>query len=1288
MSFASSTVSNSKSNLSEWTSINIAKSMVWSDSGLSLFDYELDRRNADTVCTLLHDLQFKIVAVWIVGRPLNGYKKTSYEHWSIKIQAPPALLSMDWLESKKKGAFGLQQTVATDAELEDFLHYFVRKQDGSKIKKKWRIISSVTPSPLKNTSYLKYIDDHDIQKLKAFMKKNNNKRNVTDLVQHIDIKKNVADIADFISMWTETLTKTGQKRAVTYNAITRNCQQFAVDLFDFLVGYKYSEKVQYARVRVQSPFDKQKYNIQENINDEKNKNDHKSDKYINHNWHDFTENYIVNELQSYFDNEKMEQKYDVEEDKEEEEEIDENKDISIELIEDILVTEQADIQIVKLKSKNLNSEEVRNQSRSALYCSIILCGYYLYLIPVSIYDYWKEFSMRTKIDDIIIEYEHKLDKNDDGNFILNEECAQKMIENLYGIQETIIDNDITVAVSMISGHTKLELQQSILSVKNKKTAKYDLLQDVLSEIFELKFIPSWKDKHSHTKQKMRERSIEQTERIDVRNYSKVIPFNLAENKYAYGLAFYSNTKDILLLKFSSNNIRFAMVTHLDYTINCLCQQTSDILSNVNDNKFHLSEEKKDERYRECSDDYCWYSSKLIKYMRIYEQNGTIFRASTHADVLQCYQHCRIKHPNPPTKECEIMHDNQCICYSRNYRDRNAEKRQETDLYDRAKLQDERDVARMQIFDSIHCYLFHTSQVNDKNNIKFMNDFENYENDAKANQGFQLNFHLPNPFASSAVSESCGFNADNLIDHENIILNHDYKNAEKVVNKFGFGEQLSYWNNWDDNKKSDVMVNPKYETLKTELTKNKLYKLTDEQYYETYNKAQFWNKAVMVKAKNIGNKNKLLNIKPGEQWTVNHIIALMVYCNFTYLQFKFKQHCRPYDNESMESFRERNSEIGHWSRYLMECGLIYGDKMNATDTLYTGLTCKLLFNSLNANFYCPLSTTPQLIVAQKFCKTNNGMIIKLQRANETTMNFNVSYLSDFPTEDERLIVGQSLTIMNILLLENLDNDKNVSLTQWILALHLFEKIVSGLFFVFDKELMNKQVQKNLLLLIEQHIMPNEEQKPVHYIQQIFDNMSKRKLTETSNEQKREETKNGSGPWFNLCELKSLYRNNKKLASHFYDTKKQILGPLLLKYKYKNKNRLQWVQQFNWKIDGNTFSELKNSTNKWIYSQELYTLHIAENSRFTFNFGMKQSELCIFIKSINAESIKQILIEYDRLCSECNYHSYMYSEWITLNVNSKDRNIAGGKTFDFNLIKLNKLAFISWNIAIKIIDVIFE
>eukprot|EP01084_Bolivina_argentea_P008705 16285_1 len=354
------------------------------------------------------------------------------------------------------------------------------------------------------------------------------------------------------------------------------------------------------------------------------------------------------------------------------------------------------------------------------------------------------------------------------------------------------------------------------------------------------------------------------------------------------------------------------------------------------------------------------------------------------------------------------------------------------------------------------------------------------------------------------------------------------NGEKIVNNFGFGIYLSYWSNTEQ-KTSLNYVEPKYVTLKEELTTNSVYKLNLSEYCNSYNKANILLSSSIVDthliAKNVGRPNVKFGIKPKERFTINHMICLLVYCNYTELQRKFKQYCRPYKDEHIKVFINRNREIAFWSRYLFESCSIYGEKMSESDVLYTGLTCKLLFNSFDSTyFYCPLSTTPILAIAQNF-SGYNGVIMKCKRGNESTMKLNVNWLSDYPWENERLIVGQSLKICNIIVQKEQENEQkdNGPISEWIVAVTLFEKLIDGLFVTFDEKLVSKSAQNKLLLLISKHIKANDsEVKTNDYIQVIFDNMVKNKLETLNNKL-----------WINQSELLKLSKSNDKLCSYLYD-----------------------------------------------------------------------------------------------------------------------------------------------------------
>ena len=246
---------------SEWISKNVAQAMLWSDFGLSLFESPLNRQQAEVVCTRLIDLNCKITAIWVVARPLNYNNDGKFQHWAIKLQAPPSLISLDFLEVKQYGYIRYEETVASNVELKDFLFYYYNdKKQCAQKRKKWKILASVTPSPLHDTSYLKYLDQYDVETLKIYMKQqrkdrnkkkrknninnNNNDEKCDPLLKEINCKKRVCDIADFISMWTQNVDHKKKQKSSSnmendvrgYHPIISNCQQFVADLFHWLVG--------------------------------------------------------------------------------------------------------------------------------------------------------------------------------------------------------------------------------------------------------------------------------------------------------------------------------------------------------------------------------------------------------------------------------------------------------------------------------------------------------------------------------------------------------------------------------------------------------------------------------------------------------------------------------------------------------------------------------------------------------------------------------------------------------------------------------------------------------------------------------------------------------------------------------------------------------------------------------------------------------------------------------------------------------------------------------------------
>ena len=202
--------------------------------------------------------------------------------------------------------------------------------------------------------------------------------------------------------------------------------------------------------------------------------------------------------------------------------------------------------------------------------------------------------------------------------------------------------------------------------------------------------------------------------------------------------------------------------------------------------------------------------------------------------------------------------------------------------------------------------------------RFINDF--------TDQREVINKYLTHSTISNFSSDDDSMTSNHL-DHEPVTISHssddlnmiylDYPES-KFSYHYGFGEYLNYWE-----PKQERSVIPQYPTLKAELINNIVYKLTLSQYYSLYKKAfdLLHNQGYKyrVRAKHIGINNQKFNIMEGEYITINHCISMILYCDYSDCPCEFKKFCRKtHHDESFELFKQRNSQIAHWCRYMKEC----------------------------------------------------------------------------------------------------------------------------------------------------------------------------------------------------------------------------------------------------------------------------------------------------------------------------------------------------------------------------------
>ena len=426
----------------------------------------------------------------------------------------------------------------------------------------------------------------------------------------------------------------------------------------------------------------------------------------------------------------------------------------------------------------------------------------------------------------------------------------------------------------------------------------------------------------------------------------------------------------------------------------------------------------------------------------------------------------------------------------------------------------------------------------------------------------------------------------------------YIKSDGNVFDFSFGEYLNYWI-FDE---ADDTVKPRYDTLKQELLENNIATLSSAMYNRNYDKASRLLCKIRhkIKAQYIGINNKEFNIPPGAPITINHIISLIVYTDFTYIQKQFKIHCRKYrPDEDVKQLVIRNQEIAHWCRYLKECCTFYGKEMR-DEVFYTGLNKKLMFSSMKQHFECPLSTSAYLPKAHEFTD-EEGIIIAVKAANPKTRYFDVSWLSCHPMEQERLFMGSSLKIVEIYV----DNVRSL----YIPAIQMLEEMLHGHY------ISDSQQEQRLYHLI-QWILQMTSEAPSEYVQALF----KKMLSNID----------GTDVWINQKDIAKLKK--EALRNLFSE---QTMD-LFLKQIGINASAIHYVQEFVWDIKGDEYVKFVKMGSRKSMKSESYE-YILNDTTIFFHLEScykcsDQSPKCgifLYLDQLPPQ-IESVCVEYDLVC----------------------------------------------------------
>eukprot|EP01084_Bolivina_argentea_P310901 538060_1 len=163
---------------------------------------------------------------------------------------------------------------------------------------------------------------------------------------------------------------------------------------------------------------------------------------------------------------------------------------------------------------------------------------------------------------------------------------------------------------------------------------------------------------------------------------------------------------------------------------------------------------------------------------------------------------------------------------------------------------------------------------------------------------------------------------------------------------------------------------------------------------------------------------------GQSMSINHLISMMIYCNYDELQKKFSETFRKLGKyETNKSLKRRHRNYYHLAKLLRECvecfGMYCGEilEMDQCISVFHGINKCLTFTSMDTRVQVPFSTTTDYSVANSFCN-NEGIILKMFISVqgwcmshfeniETTQRIkcmDMHWISDFSNEQEIFCIG--------------------------------------------------------------------------------------------------------------------------------------------------------------------------------------------------------------------------------------------------------------------------------------------
>eukprot|EP01084_Bolivina_argentea_P260646 440228_1 len=253
---------------------------------------------------------------------------------------------------------------------------------------------------------------------------------------------------------------------------------------------------------------------------------------------------------------------------------------------------------------------------------------------------------------------------------------------------------------------------------------------------------------------------------------------------------------------------------------------------------------------------------------------------------------------------------------------------------------------------------------------------------------------------------------------NSLLQH-YNQEEDSTYSFGIEFKYGYHSEYPYEYQDGVSVSAKYKSLKEELVSNAIATISQKQFNNEYHKCNIYFKSDYCKQ--TFQPKIICHWKADIEWIfhIEYLFSLMIYCNYSELQYKFSKTYRENNGKDHNNFY-------HLGKYLKIAIKRFGKRIcdGEVSNFYHGIGQQLILpryignNGWGVYIHCPLSTSSSLSVATNFTNNNQGLIVQFGPANyKYTKYMSVAFLSDYPEELEHLFIQnndeyETLEVVNI------------------------------------------------------------------------------------------------------------------------------------------------------------------------------------------------------------------------------------------------------------------------------------